>query len=99
MTHYNLTYIVISADNKSVIHHTKKSLLFINKETLIIKESGLFDVSTGIYDITEACDTGLYRENNLNVFKNESRPQSGKKKKKKKKKTRKISKLYFINMS
>ena len=46
----------ISAKDKEIIHHARKSLLFNNKETWVKKGDKLFDVTMGAYDGAEVCE-------------------------------------------
>ena len=46
------SYINIPENDKKIINHPRKSLLF-NKQQTWIKESGLFDVTMGAYDGAE----------------------------------------------
>ena len=48
-------YIDIPTDNKAIIKHARKSLLFNKRETWMKKDSGLFDVAMGAFDGAEAC--------------------------------------------
>ena len=45
----------ISNDDKKIIFHARKSLLF-NKEGTWMKKDGLFDVTMGAYDGAEVCE-------------------------------------------
>ena len=85
----------LSDDDKAIIHHARKSLLFNDQQTWI----KTVDVTMGVYDGAEVCelvgnyllyepsklyekkDIGLYRDNGLGVFKNKSGPESEKIKK------------------
>ena len=49
-------HIKISTEDKAIIKHARKSLLFNKQETWIKKESGLFDVTMGAYDGAEVCE-------------------------------------------
>ena len=46
---------IINLDDKKIIYHSRKSLLFNQEQAWMKKESGLFDVWMGAYDGTEAC--------------------------------------------
>ena len=46
----------LSDDDKTFIHHTRKSLLFNDQQTWIKRDSGLFDVTMGTYDEAEVCE-------------------------------------------
>ena len=48
-------YINIPENDKKIINHARKSLLF-NKQKTCIKKNGLFDVTMGAYDRTEVCE-------------------------------------------
>ena len=50
------SFINIPENDKVIINHARKSLLFNNSQTWIKKESGLFDVAMGAYDGAEVCD-------------------------------------------
>ena len=43
-------------EDKRIINHSRKSLLFNNQKAWIKKESGLFDVTMGAYDGVEVCE-------------------------------------------
>ena len=43
-------YIDIPTDDKAVIKHARKSLLFNESETWMKKDTGLFDVAMGAFD-------------------------------------------------
>ena len=49
-------YTDISDEDKRMINHSRKSLLFNNQQAWIKKESGLFDVTMGAYDGAEVCE-------------------------------------------
>ena len=49
-------HIHLSDDDKAVIHHTRKSLLFNSQQTWIKRDSGLSDVTMGAYDGAEVCE-------------------------------------------
>ena len=49
-------HIHLSDDDKAIIHHTRKSLLFNNQQTWIKRDSGLFDVTMGAYNGAEVCE-------------------------------------------
>ena len=46
----------ITNEDKVIIKHGRKSLLFDNSESWMKKDSGLFDVSMGAYDGAEVCE-------------------------------------------
>ena len=46
----------ISDDDKAIIYHARKSLLFNDQQTWIKRDSGLFDVTMGAYDGAEVCE-------------------------------------------
>ena len=46
-------YIDIPTDDKAIIKHTRKSLLFNKSETWIKRDSELFDVAMGTFDGAE----------------------------------------------
>ena len=46
-------YIDITSKDTEIICHALKSLLFDEKDTWMKKQSGLFDVTMGAYDVTE----------------------------------------------
>ena len=49
-------YKKVSSEDKAIIKHARTSLLFNKQQTLIKKESGLFDVTMGAYDGAEVCE-------------------------------------------
>ena len=49
-------YTKVSSENKAIIKHSRKSMLFNKQQTSIKKESGLFDVTMGAYDGVEVCE-------------------------------------------
>ena len=53
---FSNSYINILKNNKKIINHARKSLLFNKQQTYIKKESGLFDVTMGAYDRAEVCE-------------------------------------------
>ena len=79
----------ISDDDKKVIYHARKSLLY-NEGSTRMKKGRLFDVTMGTYDGVEACklvgtldkirvkyknSIGLYRDDLFSVLKNKSGTQ------------------------
>ena len=46
----------LSDDDKAIIHHARKSLLFNDQQTWIKRDSGLFDVTMGAHDRAEVCE-------------------------------------------
>ena len=46
----------ISDENKHIINHSRKFLLFNKQQALIKKETGLLDVTIGTYEGAEACE-------------------------------------------
>ena len=54
-------HVNISTDDREIIHHARKSLLFNKNETWIKKSSNTFDVTMGAYDGAEVCElVGTY---------------------------------------
>ena len=49
------SYTDISDEDKKIINHSRKSLLFNNQQAWIKKESGLLDVTMVAYDGAEVC--------------------------------------------
>ena len=49
-------YIYIPTNDKSIIKHARKSLLFNQIETQMKKDRGLFDVAMGALDGAEVCE-------------------------------------------
>ena len=49
-------YIKVSNEDKVIIKYARKSLLFNKQQIWIKKESGLFDVTMGAYDVVEVCE-------------------------------------------
>ena len=52
---YTHTQTHLSDDDKAIIHHARKSLLFNDQHSWIKRYSGLFDVTIGAYDGAEVC--------------------------------------------
>ena len=50
------TLINLDDHDKKIIYHSRKSLLFSQEQTWMKKESNLFDVSMGAYDVAEMCE-------------------------------------------
>ena len=86
----------ITNEDKVIIKHARKSLLYGNSEPWMKKDSRLFDVTMGAYDGAEVCELvgtfllyklslkyniGLYHDDGLRIFKNMSGPKSEKVKK------------------
>ena len=46
----------ITNEDKVIIKHARKSLLYNNSEPWMKKDSGLFDVTLGAYDEAEVCE-------------------------------------------
>ena len=49
------SFINIVENDKKIINHARKPLLFNKQQTWIKKESGLLDVTMGAYDGSEVC--------------------------------------------
>ena len=93
--HFAENCIKVSSEDKAIIKHARKSLLFNKQQTWIKKESGLFDVMMGAYDGAENCElvgvfilyqlSRKYNKNNrhddLGVFRDIIGPQAEKIKK------------------
>ena len=70
-------HIKISTEDKAIIKHARKFLLFNKQQTWIKKESGLFDVTMGAYDGAEVCElvgifmlhqlSRVYNNNNIGL--------------------------------
>ena len=50
------SYIDILENDKKIMNHARKLLLFNKQQTWIKKESGLFDITMGAYDGAEVCE-------------------------------------------
>ena len=51
----------IKKEDKEIVFHARKSLLFNKEETWVKKEGGTFDVTMGAYDGAEVCElVGTY---------------------------------------
>ena len=71
----------LSDDDKEIIHHTRKSLLFNDQQTWIKKDSGLFDVTMEAYDGAEVCElvgnyllyelSKLYKKKNIGLYRDD----------------------------
>ena len=48
--------VIITNEDKVIIKHPKKSLLYDDSESWIKNDSGLFDVTMGAYDGAELCE-------------------------------------------
>ena len=60
------TLINLDDHDKKIIYHSRKSLLFSQEQTWMKKESNLFDVSMGAYDVAEMCElVGIFLLNLL----------------------------------
>ena len=46
----------LSDDDKAIIHHARKSLLFNDQQTWIKRDSGLLHVTMGAYDEVDVCE-------------------------------------------
>ena len=55
---FAVKYIKVTSEDKAIIKHARKSLLFNKQQIWIKKESGLFDVTMGAYDGAEVCELG-----------------------------------------
>ena len=93
---FAVKYIKVTSEDKAIIKHARKSLLFNKQQIWIKKESGLFDVTMGAYDGAEVCELveifilyqvsrkynrnnkGVYRDDDLALFKKISSPQAEK---------------------
>ena len=70
----------ISNDDKKIIYHARKSLLF-NEEGTWMKKDGLFDVKMGAYDGAEVCElvgtflldkiSEKYEKNNIGLYRDD----------------------------
>ena len=47
---------LLSDDDKAIIHHARKLLLFNDQQTWMERDSGLFDVTMGAYNGAEVCE-------------------------------------------
>ena len=62
------TYIQINDKEEKIIFHSRKSLLYHNKETWMKKGGELFDVTMGAYDGAEICElVGLFLLNEMSA--------------------------------
>ena len=71
----------ITNEDKVIIKHARKSLLYNNREPWMKKDSGLFDVTMGAYDEAEVCElvrTFLlyklslkYNKNNIGIYRDD----------------------------
>ena len=74
-------YIKVSTEDKSILKHARKSLLFSKQQTWIKKESVLFDVTMGAYDDPEVCEhvrifilhqlSRIYSKNNIGLYRDD----------------------------
>ena len=75
-------YIKVTSEDKAIIKHARKSLLFNKQQIWIKKESGLFDVTMGAYDGAEVCElvgtfilyqpSRIYNKNNVGLYRDDS---------------------------
>ena len=49
-------HLIINIEQKTLLKHARKSLLFNNEETWIKKNGGHFDVTIGAYNGAEVCE-------------------------------------------
>ena len=49
-----------SDDDKAIINHARKSLLFNNQPAWIKRDSGLFNAMMEVYDGTEVCELNYF---------------------------------------
>ena len=71
----------LSDDDKAIIHHARKSLLFNNQQTWIKRDSELFYVTMGAYDGAEVCElvgnyllyelSKLYEKKNIGLYRDD----------------------------
>ena len=71
----------ITNEDKVIINYSRKSLLYDNREPWMKKDSGLFDVTMGAYDVAEVCElvgTFLlyklslkYNKNNIGIYRDD----------------------------
>ena len=74
-------YTKVISEDKVIIKHARKSLLFNKQQIWIKKESGLFDVMMGAYDGAEVCElveifilyqlSREYNRNNKGVYRDD----------------------------
>ena len=79
---FTAKYIKVSTEDKAIIKHARKSLLFNKQQTWMKRESGLFDLTMGAYDGAEVCElVGIfilyqfsrkYNENNIGLYRDDS---------------------------
>ena len=74
-------YIKVTSENKAIIKHVRKSLLFNKQQIWIKKERGLFDVTMGAYDSAEVCEivgififyqlSRIYNKNDIGLYRDD----------------------------
>ena len=74
-------YIKVTSEDKAIIKHARKSLLFNKQQIWIKKESGLFDVTMGAYDGAEVCElvgifilyqlSRIYNKNDIGLYRDD----------------------------
>ena len=74
-------YIKVTSEDKAIIKHAKKSLLFNKQQIWIKKESGLFDVTMGAYDGAEVWElvrifllyqlSRIYNSNDIGIYRDD----------------------------
>ena len=81
--HFDEKRVNITNEDKVIIKHARKSLLYENSESFFLKKySGLFDVTMGAYDGAEVCElvgTSLlcklslkYNKNNIGLYRHDA---------------------------
>ena len=63
------SYTNTSDEDKRIINHSRKFLLFNNQRAWIKKESALFDITMGSYDGAKVCELVGSFLNTLSTFK------------------------------
>ena len=72
---------LLSDDNKAIIHHARKSILFNGQQTWIKRGCGLVDFAMGAYDGAEVCEldrnyplygiSKLYQKKKIGLYRDE----------------------------
>ena len=75
---FAVKYIKVTSEDKAIIKHARKSLLFNKQQIWIKKESGLFDVTMDAYDGAEVCElvgifilyqlSRIYNKSNIGLY-------------------------------
>ena len=103
----------ITEDDKKIIHHSRKSLLFDKGSTWMKKRGNIFDVAMGTYDCAEVCElvgsfllekiSEICNKSNIGLYRDDGlsifRNKSGTQLEKMKKKLQRLFKEYDLEIT